>query len=153
MKKIFAIIFGLMIFTAANCSAAISANRFFLGGLTLEKSMSEVTEMYGKAARVEKDNRLTFYYFGDESFCIVELDGRIFAIYTNANNEIATPDGVTVGMAEQVVLDVYGKADSVVKQEDGLTNYIYNRSGRKFEELKFSVRNEKIVGISLHYKI
>ena len=155
MKKFCAVIFGLMLLlgTSSDCFASISANRFFLGGLTLEKPMSEVNEMYGKASRVEKDNRLTFYYFGDESFCIVEFDGRIFAIYTNANNEIATPDGLTVGMAEQVILDVYGKADSVVKQEDGLTDYIYNKSGRKYEELKFSVRNGKIVGISLHYNI
>lgn len=151
MKKIFLLLVSLMILSA-DCSAAISSDRFFLGGLTLEKPMREVTEMYGKASRVEKDNRLTFYYFGDESFCIVEFADRIFAIYSNDNNEISTPDGVTVGMAEKTILDVYGAADSKT-ESDGLTTYSYSRSGRKYEELKFSVRGGKIVGITLHYNI
>ena len=152
MKKFFAIIFSLMIFTSTNCSATISSDRFFLGGLTLEKPMHEVTAMYGKASRVEKDNRLTFYYFGDESFCIVEFDDRIFAIYSNDNNEIETPDGITVGMDEHFISDVYGNPDSKTEQ-DSLTTYSYNRIGRRYEELKFSVRNGKVVGITLHYNI
>ncbi len=151
MKKFFAIIFGAIFFVSANCSAAISANRFFLGGLTLEKPMSEVTEMYGKASRVEKDGAGMRYFFGDESFCIVEFGNRICAIHSNDNNEIATPDGLTVGMAEQVILDVYGNPDRLTQQEDGLKNYIYLKSGRKYEELNFFVREGKIVGISLGY--
>lgn len=151
MKKFFAITFGLIIFYSATCSATISANRFFLGGLTLEKPMSEVTKMYGKASRVEKDGKGTQYFFGDESFCIIEFGDRIVAIHSNDNNEIATPDGVTVGMAEQVILDVYGKPDRLNQQEDGLKNYIYLRAGRRYEELNFFVREEKIVGISLGY--
>ena len=151
MKKIFLLTLTFMIFTAANCSATISANRFFLGGLTLEKPMREVTEMYGKAARVEKDGAGTRYFFGDESFCIVEFGDRICAIHSNANNEIATPDGLTVGMDEQVILDVYGKPDRLTQQDDGLKNYIYLKNGRKYEELNFFVRESKIVGISLGY--
>ena len=151
MKKFFAIMFCLMIFSA-KCSASIDSSSFYLGGLTLEQSMNEVTKMYGKASRVEKDNRLTFYYFGDESFCVVEFGGRIFAIYTNDNNEIETPDGLTVGMDEHFITDVYGNPEEKISQ-DGLTTYIYNKNGRKFEELKFSVRNGKVVGITLHYNI
>ena len=153
MKKIFILLIGLIIFCSENCSASISSNRFYLGGLSLDKPMREVTEMYGQAARVEKNDSLTFYYFGDESFCIVEFAERIFAIHSNDNNEIATPDGVTVGMAEQVVLDVYGKPDNLIQQTDGLKNYVYNRAGRKYEDLIFFVRNEKVVGISLKYNI
>ena len=152
VKNLFAIIFGVMILTSANCSASISADRFYLGGLTLEKPMREVTEMYGKASRVEKNDRLTFYYFGDESFCVVEFDYRIFAVYSNDNNEIATSDGITVGMNEQIIFEVYGEPDSK-DERNGLITYNYNKTGRRFEELKFSVRNEKIVGITLHYSI
>ena len=151
MKKVFAVIFCLTIFASSNCFASISSNRFFLGGLTLEKPMREVNEMYGKATRFEKDGASTLYYFGDESFCIIEFNDRIIAIHSNDNNEIATPDGVTVGMAEQVVLDVYGKPDNLTQQADGLKNYIYLKSGRKYEELNFFVRENKIVGISLGY--
>mgnify|MGYP003571300673 CR=1 FL=1 len=151
MKKFFAIMFGVMIFASSTCSAAISANRFFLGGLTLEKPMSEVNKMYGTASRVEKVGQGTQYFFGDESFCIIEFGDRIVAIHSNDNNEIATPDGVTVGMAEQVISDVYGKPDRLTQQEDGLKNYIYLKSDRKYEELNFFVRENKIVGISLGY--
>ena len=154
MKKFLAIIFGLIIFTnAIDCSAAISPNRFFLGGLTLEQDIHKINSMYGTAARTETDERLTFYYYGDESFCVVELAGRIFAVYSNDNNEIATPDGVTVGMAEQTIFDIYGESDGKNVFDDGLTEYIYNKYGRRYEELKFSVRNEKIVKISLRYNI
>ena len=152
MRKYLAIIFGLMIFSAAKCFAAIDADGFYLGGLTLEKSMNEVTEMYGKASRVEKDNRLTFYYFGDESFCVVEFANRIFAIYSNDQNKIETPDGITVGMDEHFIEEVYGKPEGKTEQS-GLTTYSYNKIGRKYEELKFSVRNGKVVGITLHYNI
>ena len=155
MKKFFIMIFGFIIFISSTCSASISSNRFFLGGLTLEKNISEATSMYGAASRTEKNGNLTFHYYGDGSFFIAELSNRIVGIYTNDNNEIATPDGLTVGMAEQVISDVYGKADSIIKQEDGLTNYIYYKSGRggNYEELKFFVREGKIKGISLRYNI
>ena len=155
IKKFSAIMFGFIILFGATCSAAISSNRFFLGGLTLEKNINEATEMYGAATRTEQNGHLTFHYYGDGSFFIAELDKRIVGIYTNDNNEIATPDGLTVGMAEQVIFDVYGKADAVNKLEDGLTHYIYYKSGRggNYEELKFFVRKAKVVGISLRYNI
>ena len=152
MKNFLAILIVLTILTGTKCSASIDSSSFFLGGLTLEKPIREVSEMYGKASRVEKNDRLTFYYFGDESVCVVEFDGRIFAIYSNDNNEIETPDGLTVGMDEHFIADVYGNPDSKAEQ-NGLTTYGYNKSGRRYEELKFSVRNGKVVGITLHYNI
>lgn len=151
MRKIFFVLCGLMIFSSV-CSARISPDRFFLGGLTVESPMSLAISMYGEPSRTEHKDRRNFHYYGDESFCLVELDRRIIAIYSTANNEIATPDGVTVGMSDEIITQIYGKADSVNQLEDA-TEYIFYKTNRvrNYEELKFSVREGKIISIILRY--
>jgi len=159
-KKFFLILLGVMFFCSSICSAAISANRFFLGGLTVGSKMSDAIKIYGFPTKTapagDTIHCIYDHWFGNGSLIISEgADGDIQSISVNANNGISTADGIKVGMNINKVFQIYGKEDFTYNNHKGTTYYVYNKVGSPYYDLQFAVEstNEIIMNISLHNSV
>jgi hypothetical protein len=133
-----------------------------IGGVGLGTTPRQVKKIYGEptdSRRVYSKSDgayITQYIYGNSySITFYELPGGSYADFVNcsADNGLATPAGVLVGMAESVLTSVYGKPDA--KAEDPtshITRYVYKASGGRGEELIFLVQNGKIVNMSACYE-
>ena len=155
-KKFFLILLGVMFFCTSICSAQIADNRFFLGGLTVGSQMSDAIKIYGFPNKTKNAydpmHDVFDHYWGNGSLWISEgNDGTIHRIFINADNGIATIDGVKVGMNPNVIFKVYGKSDLTYNDDAGTKYYVYSKKGNV--DLQFAVKNGKIFAISLHSSV
>ena len=135
---------------------SLDRSRIALGGITIGSTKAAVRHIYGEPTSVEKNGWL--YRYGS-SFRIKFIPGSelgmaddgAYTIVTTANNGIATPDGVTVGMAPKVLDDVYGPADRVNDNRDGSTDYEYWDKDYHATVLCFRVRDDVIRSIICYY--
>ena len=78
------VIFVAIVFLGSVCSAKISADRFFLGGLTVGSKMSDAIKIYGKEDFTYNDDDGTKCYVysktGNVDLQFAVRNGKIFAI-------------------------------------------------------------------------
>lgn len=118
-KKIAVMLFALSTLLMGTGFAAmvgkVPDSEASLGGITLGNTMSYVRSVYGepteqrRAKTVLNENAIVYRY--GKGFVILEnlYDYRIEELFTNANNGIATPLGVTVGVPKSTVDTLYGE--------------------------------------------
>jgi len=130
----------------ATCFANIAADEIALGGLVPNTPMSVVKKIYGQPLS---------YYRGHadygNGFTIYTMGGNeAWSISTTQNNGIATPAGVIVGMNADVLNRVYGKADSLEK-DNTFGGYIYHYySPDLTRHLQIYVKDDIITRLECH---
>lgn len=153
--KIFVILFSMIILCSSICSARISDNRFFFGGLTVGSKMSDAIKIYGfpnktKTAYDQMHNTYD-HYWGNGSLWVSEGNrDDIHSIFVNADNGIATIDGVKIGMNIEVIFKVYGKEDYMFTDDRKMKYFIYYKGIDTNIALQFAEQNGKIFAIYLH---
>lgn len=121
LKKIAVMIFALAAMAVGSCFAAMVGNvpdsEASLGGITLGNKMSYVRSIYGEPTEqhltktVLNENGVAYRY--GQGFFILEnlYDYSIEELVSNANNGIATPMGITVGVPKSTVDALYGEGN------------------------------------------
>ena len=144
MKKLAAVLCGLVLSISANCEATVSTDKIAIGGVKPGMTAEELIRIAGQPdeKNIERDN--WFYHngfdveFDDDSGVIEEIKTRY--------NTVATPDGVFVGYNESILTKIYGTADKV-KRKRNLTVYTYYGTDY-LRKMKFTVENGTITKIS-----
>ncbi len=140
-RKVTALLAGLTIM-ASMCCAAVPDESIALDGVAPGSSVEAAKAKLGTPS-----------YRGDKMLfsngLIIDVDEHrpdvVEEIFTKTAGGAATPGGVQVGMAESVILDVYGQPDKLDRDSDD-TEYVYYSSdyGKK---MKFKVVGGNIVKI------
>lgn len=130
LKKIVVMAFALFTMVAGSCFAAmvgeVPAGEASLGGITLGSPMSYVRSVYGEPTetawgkdRLNQDAKS--YRYGKGFFILERLyDNTVEELMTSANNGIATPMGITVGVPKSTVDTLYSGGRS----GNGYTSYM-----------------------------
>lgn len=137
---------------------SLDKSQIALGGVAIGSTKSMVRSIYGVPTSVGRNGSL--YNYGS-SFKIWFIPGSelgmaepgAYTIVTTANNGIATPAGVTVGMTPDVLDDVYGTADRVEDNRDGSAEYQYWDKDNTCTALYFLVRDGVIRSITCYYYV
>ena len=143
MKKnwIIAISLGIMTAFSSACLATVSPEAISLGGVAPGDSVEQAKSILGTPSY--SGHKMRF-----PNGIIIEVDndrpGVVEEIKTKANGP-ATPGGVTVGMGEDTLSQVYGSADKVDREHDG-TEYVYYSTDR-MKKMEFKVVNGTITEI------
>ena len=148
---------------ATTCFAKISSSQIALGGLRPGVTLEYAESIYGPPKILPinwpngkpKNAPSVVYQFGDSFYCW----SNFLKIYTDANNSISTPDGITVGSSEADVINKYGQPDdSGYKNPDGQSalgfkpyDYIltYHASDSNFLTMMFNIKSGKVVYIEI----
>lgn len=129
---------------------ATPSSQLALGGIRLTNTMSDVVNVYGFPARYRNytasyGNGLEISYFEDSK------SSQIRDIRVTENNGFATPSGITVGMDEGIIKQLYGVPDRLLIKK---TEHKYTYWGAGNDCLKyigFAANNGKITEICLHW--
>ncbi len=133
-----------MLLMAAPCFAEIPPEEVSLGGITLRDKPEYVKQVYGEPSSYDPHGTDSVIYNYNGTFKIMFASGKyMYWIETTANNGIATPSGVTVGMNESV-LNQYGDT-YYDKYEHGINYKAFWARGRIL--LIFGIENGKIISI------
>lgn len=130
LKKIVVMAFALFTMVAGSCFAAmvgdVPASEASLGGITLGSPMSYVRSVYGAPSESawgkDRLNQYAVSYRYGKGFFILEklYNNTVGELMTNANNGIATPMGITVGVPKSTVDKLYSGGRS----GNGYTQYL-----------------------------
>lgn len=94
---------------------SVPATEATLGGIRLGSSVEYMYQVYGSPterfwAKSYMNQRELFFRYGN-GFYILPGRSTIQELYTDRNNGIATPAGITVGVPKTTVEYLYGEAD------------------------------------------
>ena len=130
LKKIAVMVFALSMMVVSSCLAytfgPVPASEASLGGITLGSPISYVRSVYGEPTetawgkdRLNQDAKS--YRYGKGFFILERLyDNTVEELMTSANNGIATPMGITVGVPKSTVDTLYSGGRS----GNGYTSYM-----------------------------
>ena len=139
MRKIFAIICGVMILSSSLCFAAVDGDKISLGGVAPGMSEQDLINAFGQPTYRDGDD-WSYKTFN------VEVERGIVEKVSTRFDSIITPDGVRVGQAAEVLNDTFGKADKVDQDSDGVEYEYYSTDGTK--KIEFKVVNGIIAKIT-----
>lgn len=139
MRKIFAIICGVMILSSSLCFAAVDDDKISLGGIVPGMSEQDLINAFGQPTYRDGDD-WSYKTFN------VEVERGIVEKVSTRFDSIITPDGVRVGLAAEVLNDTFGKADKVDQDSDGVEYEYYSTDGTK--KIEFKVVNGIIAKIT-----
>ena len=129
-KKVAVMVFALSMMGVGTCLAytfgPVPASEASLGGITLGSPMSYVRSVYGEPTetawgkdRLNQDAKS--YRYGKGFFILERLyDNTVAELMTSANNGIATPMGITVGVPKSTVDQLYSGG----REGNGYTSYM-----------------------------
>lgn len=129
-KKVAVMVFALSMMVGGTCLAytfgPVPASEASLGGITLGSPMSYVRSVYGEPTetawgkdRLNQDAKS--YRYGKGFFILERLyDNTVAELMTSANNGIATPMGITVGVPKSTVDQLYSGG----REGNGYTSYM-----------------------------
>lgn len=129
-KKVAVMVFALSMMVVGTCLAytfgPVPASEASLGGITLGSPMSYVRSVYGEPTetawgkdRLNQDAKS--YRYGKGFFILERLyDNTVAELMTSANNGIATPMGITVGVPKSTVDQLYSGG----REGNGYTSYM-----------------------------
>ena len=156
MKQIILLI-SLISFALCNiCYSAeipkgtLTKEQLSLGYFSTGANPKDVTQVYGQPDRIDERNGMTYYYGQSLIFKFMgEGDSWLYDITTTDNNGVKTADGIEVGMMVSKLYDIYGTPNFTRKDKDA-TRYWYYWEKSNFVYFTFTVKNGKIIQISLH---
>ena len=122
-----------------NSSAQVADNKFSLGGIYPGMSFDEVKKILGEPSKQIDDDE--FVFSNGLAIEIKKFNNVVEKIKTHQSG-VTSGAGVSVGMTEKDLLDIYGNPDAF-KKDDGKTEYKYYSTDRKFK-IEFSIRNGTI---------
>ncbi|MDQ0202858.1 hypothetical protein [Pectinatus haikarae] len=142
-KFLLLIVFISMTTVSAICAAQIPQEEVALGGINLGATPEYVKSVYGEPSSYIRSKNGVIYDY-NSTFRIYFASGKyMYWLETTANNGIATPSGVTIGM-DASILYKYGEI-YLTEHEGNTTYYSYWAPGRI--TLIFGVQNGKIISI------
>lgn len=122
-KKVAVMAFSLTTLLASTCLAVMTGpvpdSEASLGGITLGSLMSYVRSIYGAPTdRVPTKDYIRQDAFSNiygNSFYVIEYpkNSSVEELYVTANNGLATPMGITVGIPKSTVDKLYGEGSFV----------------------------------------
>lgn len=142
----------------------LEENQLSLGGIEIGASKGYVHTIYGEPDSMKTNytdtpygttridhtenygNSVSIDYFGIVGRYPITDSSRVFSIKVTANNGWATEQGVTVGMDESKVREIYGNRFSKFVDEDGITCYDYSANHSPMG-YAFGIKNHKVVFI------
>lgn len=133
--------------------AKVDRSQVALGGIPMGAPMSYVRSIYGEPDRTESKHAYKTtvydYYYGNGVHIYSMGTDRANVINVTANNGWATPAGVTVGMDESIITQIYGPADHT-RKSGSKTYYEYQPAPHGGPAIMiFGVKNGKITSISV----
>ena len=149
-------------------SCSIYPGQAGVAGVRTGISQSQVEEVLGAPQSVKYGRGTMEYSYPSRTLLLVHFSPERPYVLTDiktSNREDATVDGVRPGMAETVLNDVYGQADSVwtkeyespkIPEEDNQKNHarldetVYEYHANKTTTLAFKVRQGVIREIHVH---
>lgn len=156
-KKVVITMIIIIFITFGICSAyglpkgTLAENQLYLGYINIGSTPQKVTSVYGQPNRIDERNGMTYYYGNTLKFSFMgKGDSWLYDITTTDNNGITTADGVAVGMLVSKLYDTYGTPNYTRKDKDA-TRYWYYWERSSYVYFTFTVKNGKIVQISLHH--
>ena len=140
---------------------SLDRSQIALGGIAIGTTQSAVRNIYGSPTSIVRTSPACPVYKYGSSFRICFIPGSelgmsemgAYIISTTANNGIATPDGITVGMTPKTLNDVYGAADRIENNRDGSKEYQYWDKDNDCTALYFLVRDGVIRSITCYYYV
>lgn len=118
-KKVAVMAFSLTTLLASSCLAVMTGpvpdSEASLGGITLGSSMSYVRSVYGaptdRIPTKDFTHQDAFSNIYGNSFYVIEYpeDNSVEELYVTANNGLATPMGIAVGVPKSTVDKLYGE--------------------------------------------
>lgn len=117
MKKILMLVCMLLLVAVEAC--AISPDRIAVGGIGAKAKASDLIRVYGQPTEFYRDknfynvpfachyNKTAWFNFWETH----PFGGEIVGADITANNGFKTPDGISVGMPESVIVRTYGQPD------------------------------------------
>ena len=122
-KKVAVMVFSFSTILASSCLALVTGpvpdSEASLGGITLGSTMSYVQSIYGAPTdRVPTKDYVRQDAFSNiygNSFYVIEYpaDSTVEELYVTANNGLATPMGIAVGVPKSTVDKLYGEGSFV----------------------------------------
>lgn len=140
-KKITVLLAGLMVAASAFCVASVSSDSIAIEGVAPGSTMESARSRLGTPEAVAGDK----IYFPNGIVIEVADHNPNLVDEIATQSAGATPGGITVGMRESVLSEVYGRADKVDRDYDD-TEYIYFSSDGS-KKMEFKVVNGVIVKI------
>lgn len=144
----------LTLMSVSVCFAGIPESEIGIGGITFHASADYVKNIYGEPDNVTTtynhalwSGKIDNYYYGD-SFQIVLRNDQVIWLGSTANNGLATPAGIKVGMKASTLTDVYATGKAYRDRYGNVESYYYRSDDDEYKGLKFTVnRNGIITGI------
>ena len=144
-------VFMLTLMSVSVCFAAIPTSEIAIGGITVGSSADYVKSIYGEPDRITTTynhalwrGKIDEYYYGD-SFHIILSDDKVIWLGTTANNGLATPAGIRVGMKVSTLIDVYGNGKAHRDRYGNICDYYYRSVKSEYSALKFGVDRNGII--------
>ena len=141
-RRAFVLLLGAACMMSSVASAQISNDRIAIGGVGPGCTPEYVESVYGPPTSQEQGSNgdQTYLEYNYNNGYIIGFDGsgsQAVAVTCTTDN-LATPDGVSVGMEASVLSDKYGTADHIYNFNDK-SLYVYD--GTDGEQLAFDVQN------------
>ncbi|MBQ6132390.1 MAG: hypothetical protein IJL12_08650 [Selenomonadaceae bacterium] len=114
--------------------------KFSLGGIAPGMSFDEAKKILGEPASQHDDDEFTF-----ANGLTVDVERNVVEEIKIRQAGVKTGTGVEVGMTEQNLVDVYGRADST-ENDDGVVEHKYYSGDRRIK-MEFNVSNGSIIEI------
>ena len=114
MKKYSCLIFFLCLVISSTCFADIPYERVALGGIQFGTTMERVKSIYGEPDKIEHSynyfysDNIAIHYYGYTLIVEYNSENTVVMIDSYGENDIATPDGVKVGMNKNILSKIYG---------------------------------------------
>lgn len=138
-KFLAALICGALLLSSSLTLAAVDGSKIALGSIYPGMSESALLNACGQPNYRDGDDWIY------QNFKVEVEHGIVEKIETRSGN-LATPAGVRVGQAADVLNSTYGSADEI-DHDDGAVEYEYY-SGDRTKKIEFTVANGVIVKIT-----
>lgn len=140
MRKFFAaLICGVLLLSSSLTLAAVDASKIALGPIYPGMSANDLLNTCGQPNHRDGDDWIYQNFKAEVEHGIVEK-------VSTRNGNLATPAGVQVGQAADILNSTYGTADKI-DYDDGAVEYEYLSSDRS-KKIEFKVANGVIVKIT-----
>ena len=140
-KFLAALVCGVLMLTSSLCMAAVDGGKISIGSIYPGMSVQELIKTCGQPLSKDR-NGDDWQYQNFE----IEVEGNVVEEISTRSSTIATPDGVRVGQAAEVLNSTFGTADKFKTDSDGVEYKYFSTDGMK--EIEFKVVNGVIAKIT-----
>ena len=150
-------------------SCSIYKEQTAINGICVGDSMQKVLSIFGKPYNASQSGNQIELFYGGANILLISWSGdenyMVITITVNGGGDFRTADGVSVGMSETVLSQIYGTADSVsterhkapkLSEKDNeeyrkrLDKTIYAYNVNEAVTMKFTVKGGIITSIKVH---